>query len=104
MKFFIPHAKETKEAERVFASIAEFNKVPKQDKRIFKISYSHNGKRMTAEVGKPVDEYYKENGDVIAILQHDNLILVCLPNRGVLNGSPILVGFDEFSTHIEYFD
>lgn len=104
MNFFIPHAKSSEEAESVFASISKFNNIPITEKRVFKVSYEHNGKRMIAEVGKSVDNYYKADGEVIAILERDKLLCVCLPNRGVLRGSPILVGVDQFSTHIEYFD
>jgi hypothetical protein len=96
MKFFIPHAKDAAEAESVLSNIAKFvnTTVPPIGQRIFKLRYTHNGQEMIAEVGKPANSYYREGEqEVIAIIGEDP-IMVCLPNRGVIRGGPILVGKD----------
>jgi hypothetical protein len=104
MRFFIPHAKDAEEAESVLESIAKFvqRPVPPSDKRVFKIAYTHNSRDFVAEVGKPMDSYYQEAGEVAAIFE-GNPYLVCLPLRGVIRGDPILVG-DKTVSAIKYFD
>ena len=105
--FFIPLAKDSVEAESVLESIAKFISRPVPTRRIFRITYTHNGKFMTAEVGGDPNPYYREKGPVIAIFD-GNPLCVCLPDRGVSRGDPIMVGaqsvqskeyFDEVTTH-----
>ena len=107
MKFFIPHAKSEEEETKVYEAIKEFAKTNTsweiKERRIFSIEYTHDGKRIYAEVGK------KENligEEVIAILESGYLnvsvYLVCTPNRGVIRGMPILVG--ENAVYIVDFD
>jgi len=97
MKFFIPHAKDSKQAEEVLESIVKFAEKTTgwqvSKRRIFYISYTHNGKNLFAEVGKPDPETREE---VIAILE-SNAYLVCTLNRGVKQDMPLLVGKE--STH-----
>ena len=101
-KFFVPHAKDEVEAETVLESIAKFIGRPAPTRRIFRISYDHNQMPMNAEVGSDPEPYYREKGPVIAIFGGDPLC-ICLPDRGVVRGSPILVGANTVQ-HIEYFD
>jgi hypothetical protein len=102
--FFIPGADSPKEAEMVLDSIARFvhRPVPPLHERIRRISYTHNGEHYTAEVGQPVDPYYRTDGPVIAILG-GNPLLICTPNRGVLRGEPIYVGAANIKS-ATYFD
>ena len=95
MKFFVPHAKDEKEAAIVIERVAKFigNPVPEVSEMIYSIVYEHNGKTMVATVGKPVDVSYNETArEVIAIFPpHYNgaPFKICLPNRGVARGEPI---------------
>jgi hypothetical protein len=105
MEFFIPHASSESEAESILASVAKFvgAAMPAPEKRVFRLSYSHNGRDFVVEVGKPAPAYYREHEqEVIAILPGDPF-LVCLPTRGVARGDPILVGASSVR-RIEYFD
>ncbi len=101
-EFFIPEAKDAAEAESVFKSIAQFFSRSVPRRRIFRITYTHNGTSMTAEVGKDPDPYYREKGPVVAIFGGDPFC-VCLPDRGVLRGGPIFVGAQAVQS-AQYFE
>jgi hypothetical protein len=103
MRFFVPLAEDDAQAERVFAAIAESNHrpIPPTNKRLFRLTYKHNGKNYVAEVGQPINAYYGVGGPVVAIFGGEPL-LVCLATRGVNSGDPILVGVSSVSD-IEYF-
>jgi hypothetical protein len=104
MQFFIPGAATAEEAEMVLASTARFvaRRKPQPPERIFRLTYEHNGERHVAEVGKPIDPYYKSHGPVIAIIG-GNPLLICMRDRGVLCGGPILVATQSVEK-AEYFD
>ena len=105
MKFFIPYTESCEEAERTFTTIAKSIGADPTQKKIFKITYEHNGKEMSAEVGKYADRYYQEPmPEVIAILKHGQSYCICLPERGIAKGTPILVGASRHSTHVEHFE
>ena len=103
MKFFVPGASCTDEAEAVLQSITRLEKrpVPAPDERIFRLTYEHNGRRYVAEVGQPLDPYYSTKGAVIAIIGGHPL-MICTPDRGVIRGFPIYVG-THCVEHVEYF-
>ena len=101
-KFFIPGAKDDAQTDSVLESIAEFINRPVPTQRIFRITYIHNGKPMTAEVGKNPDPYYREKGPVVAIFG-GNPLYICLPSRGVAKGDPIFVG-EHTVQSTEYFN
>jgi hypothetical protein len=94
-KFFLPLAKDDTEAESVFEAICKFNDrpVPPLEERLRRVAYTHNGEYYVTEVGQPIDPYYCEEGPVFAILP-GNPLLICTGERGVVRGSPILVGHD----------
>lgn len=95
MKFFIPAAKDKDQEDRVYNSIKQFLKdelgANMSERKIFSLSYKHNGNNYYAEVGKN-DEIEKDV--VIAILYEKtrDLYHICTPNRGVVRGMSILVG------------
>lgn len=103
MRFFIPHAEDEAQAERVLSSIAKFVSapIPSLKRRIRKITWKHNGTRYSGEVGAPVATYFGGE-EVIAILHNGNCYCVCTPNRGVLRGEPIYAG-DGDETSVVYF-
>ena len=101
MKFFIPHAKDKKQAGKVFQDIKKFLKKSGwdvTDRRIFSLTYLHGRKKYHSEVGKPDD---RVNEEVIAILE-SFIYLVCTHNRGVIRGEPVLVGKEEVKKIIDF--
>ena len=106
MKFFIPHAKDKKQAEKVLQGIIKFAKENFKgsawrditNRRIFSLSYTHEGKKYHSEVGKLDD---RVNEEVIAILE-SYTYFVCTPNRGVIRGTPVLVGKEEAKEIIDF--
>lgn len=95
MKFFVPAANDKEQEARVYEAIKEF--LGKElgalfnSRKVFYLSYVHNGQKYTAEVG----QQHAINGEpVIAILYEPGrrLYHVCTPNRGVIRGMSILVG------------
>ena len=102
MKFFIPHAKDKKQAEEVLQGIIKFAEKTigwnVTNRRIFSLNYAHEGKKYYSEVGKLDD---RVNEEVIAILE-SYTYFVCTPNRGVLRGGPVLVGKEEVNRIIDF--
>ena len=105
MKFFLPAARTEEIAEQTYAGIAKFisAKLPNDDKRIHSIKYTHNGINMTATVGKDCDSYYRESKSLVIAIFKSTPYKVCLAERGVLGGEPILVGNDTISEEV-FFD
>ena len=95
MKFFLPDIDEPQMAEEAYAKIrtevAKFAKAPLARPRYFRLDYSRNEERLTAQVGhfEPL-----EGQKVLAIFKETerDVFYVCTPNRGATSGSPILVG------------
>jgi len=106
MDFFIPAAKDSEQADRVYHSIKAFlieqDFSPLSDDRIYRLDSYHNGKNYKYRIGDR-DQEIRE--PIIAILYHParELYLVCTTNRGVARGMPILVGKSEVRG-IELFD
>src|SRR5688572_10267272 len=91
MEFFIPYSKDRKQAEDVWNSCRIWtnrNCGAVQLDRIFSIEYVHEGKRWFAEVGQPEPR----TGELVIAILNGITYLVCTPNRGVIRGTPILVG------------
>ena len=108
MKFFIPAADSPEQAERVLAAVAQHVGYPVPSKRIYSVSYVHNGQAMTATVGEFPDPYYRAPGPVVCILETPTCLAVCTHGRGVGRGDgPIYVGRgpERFSgVSIKYFE
>ena len=103
MKFFIPHAKNDAEAERVIVATSEFVKLPIPNPRIYAITYEHNRIKMKGIVGEKPNSYYQVTSPIICILGDEHLYGICTLYRGVIQGVPILVGGDKIIS-IEYFE
>jgi hypothetical protein len=69
------------------------------DKRIYSITFSHNGKSITEKVGQ-ISPSNRE--PIFVILETDKLYLTCTRNRGVLGGEPMIIGKQDVE-NIEYF-
>lgn len=105
MEFFIPAVNSTCERDRVYEAIkrhltdelgADF-----AARRIRTLHYTHNRKDYTAVVGQ---EESGGEGIVVAILfdQKRSLYLVCTPYRGVIKGSPIMVGEHDVKAAVDF--
>lgn len=107
MQFFIPYAKNDADAEQLLAGICKFVQadVPAKGRRVARLTYTHAGRDMVAEVGKPCDPYYREDFcEVIAIVKlRGSCYGVCLPDRGVIRGDPVYVGTQAVA-RVELFD
>lgn len=94
MKFFVPAAKDDVEAERVYEATKTFAATQTGfsvgPRRIFSISYHHEGTDFYAEVG----QHHERIGEVVVAILDTNsgVYLVCSANRSVLRGEPMLVG------------
>ncbi len=103
MQFFVPAAESPEQAERVYDAIAKFNGASVTNKRIFALSWRHNGKDMSCKVGEPLPSYYQTGAEpVLAILDCGALYKVCTPSRGGLGGEAVLAGKNHDS-HATYF-
>jgi hypothetical protein len=103
MKFFLPKAKNAREAEQLYEASRKFCEQQTgckiRDRRVYSLRYRHNGQEYFAQVGS-LD--YTE-GLVLCIFESEVTYFVCTPNRGVLRGPPVLVGREEVSD-VEDFD
>jgi hypothetical protein len=75
-KFFIPNTPDN-EAELVYRTLAARAGCSPDGRRYFAISYSHNGKLLSAEVGKP------------DALNRDEIVLAIFDTRAPKSASPI---------------
>lgn len=105
MKFFVPHAQDDEQALRVWDSVRAFllqQGSPTEERKVWKLSFRHNSKHYSEEVGKLAADLREE---VLIILRAANrpLYYVCTANRGVVRGEPYLVGIDH-NTHATDFD
>ena len=103
MNFFIPHAENEAQAERVLGAICKFVGSPIPQKRVQKIRFSHNEKEFVAEVGKRAPSYYHAGDQEVIAIIPDSPYKICLPYRGVVSGEPILVG-DDSIIELWFFD
>ena len=101
MQFFVPDPADPAKAERLYASIKTFAVSQGdfiQERRIYGLTYRHNGKQYNVKVG----DVHPFNGElVIAIFRQERpsgCYLICTANRGVVRRGPILVG-DDWETH-----
>jgi len=104
MNFFVPAAKDTEEAEKVYAAFADHIHAQVKNKRIWKLTWRHNDKINHCEIGRDIEGDERFRGQpVLAIFDCDNYFMICTPDRGVLHDGPILAENDIY-TEITYFD
>jgi len=94
VKFFLPGAQTSDQAERVYGKIVatiEAARGPVSPRRIYSISYTHNGHSVAAMVGE-IDPLQGEV--IVAILRSGDgqspCYYVCTANRGVVRGEPMV--------------
>jgi hypothetical protein len=104
MKFFIPAAKSPEDGEHVFKSIFDFaksNGIPViEGRRIFRITFHHNGVNQEAEVGR----IFQPMGEPVVAILKGITYLVCTTTRGVARGEPIMVGDNEIRAFEDFED
>jgi len=95
LEFFVPAAEDEKQAEEVYSGIKAFARQTlgwnTTERRIFGLTYQHEGERYFVEVGKPDTRI----GEIVLAILESNSYLVCTYSRGVVRGEPILVGTNE---------
>ena len=93
MKFFVPTAKDDKHAEEMWHGIKKSIASPDWpvgDRRIFRLTYRHNGYRYKAVVG----QIEPRVGEIVLAIFESAAYLVCTENFA-LNGGPMLVGKED---------
>jgi len=101
MKFFIPEIDDSQDAEKLYEATRRFaerqTSFRATPRRIFSLSYHHEGKDYYSEVGK----IHARIGEAVLVILEtktlaDQIVyLVCSANRSVLRGEPMLVGEGE---------
>ena len=104
MKFFIPQVDDPEQTEIVYAAIrkyvAEVTAREILHRRILAINYVHSDQSFHSEVG----EIEGGVGEiVVAILQAEDVLLVCTPSRGLVSSLPVVVEADEVY-HVSDFE
>ena len=86
--FFVPHAEDAAQAERVWEATVEFMRQLGHDvfpRRIYSIRYHQDGKDCFDCVGGK-DRYGTE--EILVLLETPSVFLCCTANRGVVRGEP----------------
>ncbi|HLW41249.1 MAG TPA: DUF2971 domain-containing protein [Flavobacterium sp.] len=103
MKFFIPTIDSDKAEDFLENSIIRFIESQGfkvlRNKKIYSINFQHNGKTLIDIVGQVSES---NNEPVFAILETEDLYLVCTTRRGVVGGEPMLTG--KKGVTVKYFD
>lgn len=107
MKFFLPFAKDDKQAEKIYATFRENLRIMGSrldEKRIHSIEYVHNSIKEVATVGEK-STFTGETVIAIIAAKENKLFYVFTPNRGMepKDPGPFLIGENEV-TDIRYFD
>ncbi len=92
MKFFVPAANSSEQAENIWQATFDFmvsQGFSPTERRIYSMKYWHNGKECFDKVGEK-DRYGHEI--ILIMLETPSVYLCCTANRGVLRGEPILTG------------
>lgn len=94
MDFFVPYAADADQAAAVLKATRDFlasQRIRTTDESFWRISFRHNSKLYDLEVGRPHPDL---NEEVLVILRDAGrpLYYACTANRGVVRGSPYLIG------------
>lgn len=105
MEFFIPGASSPEQRDSVYEAVKKHltQKLGAElsARKIQALHYVHDGENYQAIVGQ---EESGSEGIVVAILfdKIRSLYLVCTPYRGVVSGSPILVGAHDVRAVVDF--
>lgn len=91
MSFFVPSATSEDQAESIYAAIAQHVQASVKDERISGLKWEHEGKEVTASVGKPLPECFGAQDEVVlAIFDCGDVFKICTPNRGAVRFDPVI--------------
>jgi hypothetical protein len=98
-EFFVPSADTPEKAEELYEKIKSFGGCGGSGPRIFRLEFRHDGNNHVAQVGEKDTEL---DETVFAIFDCGGAYHVCTTNRGVLRGSPALVGKHDTHRVVEF--
>lgn len=104
MHFFVPHAEDSEQAERVWNSVRAFLQEqgrPTEGRRVQKLSFRHNSRPYALEVGKRFADLGEEVLIILRAAGYDQYY-VCAANHGVVRGEPYLVGIDHNTAAVDF--
>ncbi|WP_186110547.1 hypothetical protein [Burkholderia gladioli] len=90
--FFIPHAENPEQAEEVYQAFLKNSTVydpVHPEARIYSVHFSHNGKWHEATVGRRINHFPEETGEVLAIIERSQIVCIHTVLRGALSATPI---------------
>ena len=94
VKLFVPLAGDEAQAKQILADLEEFLSeeygAVLTSRRIFRLTYRHDGRECRAEVG----QHHPVTGEMVDAIFHDESIGVyylCTRKHGVVRGHPIMV-------------
>lgn len=106
VKFFLPHAHDPSQEHKIYADLRDFLAgelgAHLTDRKIFRVTYRHEGRDYPIEVGKP----HPDVAEVVDAILHDGSIGVyylCTRSHGVVRGHPIVVNVADVESE-ELFD
>jgi len=106
MKFFMPGITDSEEAEFFYQELAENRRITPEESqhRVRKLRWVHNGMKMLAEIGKPLDPYFESGDDpALAIFEVDNCYIICTNSRGGPGGEPAVFAGKSHAKSVKYF-
>jgi hypothetical protein len=102
-KFFIPNVDdETKQTEiwTTFRKSVTTRESLKFDRKVFKILSTHDGERISDEIGQITKA---NNEKVLLIIETSDIFYVFTPSRGYFKSDPMMVGRSSIISTV-YFD
>ncbi|MBC8553229.1 MAG: hypothetical protein H8D23_26715 [Candidatus Brocadiales bacterium] len=103
----MPEITDPKEAEFFYQDIAENRKIKPEELecRVQELRWVHNGMKMVAQIGKPLNPYFKSGDDpVLAIFEVDNCYIICTHSRGGPGNGPAVFAGKSDAKSVKYFD
>ena len=101
MLFFIPAAKDENQKQAVYQaikkSVTSFAPGIISARKIFSLSYMHDGTKYHVEVGKPA----KPNGELVLAILYDetrDLYHVCTPHQSIMCGANDVLSVLDFDS------
>jgi hypothetical protein len=104
--FLVPFADSLEQSEQVYQKLVQ-NSGPypllASHSRLYEIQFRHKNKHLVATVGKEISHWPEDDGEVLAIIETTNFVLIHTVVRGGYSSTPILVSTDEACGRV-YFD
>ena len=106
MEFFIPDVDDEEEAEEMYEGIvnwAEEQRGSVVDRRIHRVKY-YDGDRSRVNTVSIGDEVSQVGEHAFAILESEthDMYMICTPERGVVQGAPVMIGDRDVKSTTEF--